>query len=383
MINYSRNYKNIDKLVKKYFSLDDESQKIFSKNIYNGTVADSSILSKLDNNFRIEKNLTISNLEKIDVSWAYFKMYFGEYCMYRNLKYHEYYYNLIYREKTIRVTKDVLEFYSKNSTAYVNFYGEGEVSYNLKRIQEMKLPKKKLKIVLTFNTSDMFMCSSGQDWTSCLNLESQYFGCYWLGLASLPFDKNRCMIYIAPQKNDNKEVFEVEVEKMYKRTFALIDSHDKINILKWYPNDFRLDFYIEELNNIFKEFDFKEIDSNFVSKHTIEFPKLNVKEKKVEFYIYQDKTKINEHEEKRLYFYYDKGNQSFHNSISKYGPFVNCEGGLLTLEENGDKICDYLNKEKVYCERCENYISVEDSFVYNSNVFCESCYEEIQEQNYA
>lgn len=381
MINYLNNYEKIDDLVKKHFSLEKSSQKTFSENIFKGTTADDFIQSKLDSNFRIEKNLSLSNLEKIDTSWSYFKMYFGEYCIHRNLKYHEYYYNTLHRTRMLKVSKDVLDFYLNTKNAFIEVFGESDLRYNLNKIQEMKLPKKKLKIVLSFNLSDMFMCSSGQDWSSCLNLESQYFGCYWLGLASLPFDKNRCMIYIAPQKEDNRNVFGIETERMYRRTFALLDHQDRINVLKWYPNHFNLNTYLEEINEMFDEFRFKQIEQGFVPKYETTLPKLKVENKNIEFYIYQDNTFLND--SKVLYFTFDKGNQSFHNGFSRFGPFISCEGGLSYLKESREQVSNYVNKQTYYCDRCDCEVSEESSVLFSSSRYCRDCYNEIAEEIYA
>jgi len=379
MIDYSLNYENIDSLVRNHFSLDEKSQEEFSVKIKKGTSVDEEIINRLDENFRIERNLSILDLEELDISWKLFKYYFGEYCFDKQITYSEFLLNSRVNQKNIsKLTKDVRQYYSSGGTAYTLKNNEYDLEMQLTKINNLRLPRKKLKIVLSFNLSDMFMCSSGQDWTSCLNLESEYFGCYWLGLASLPFDRNRCMVYIAPQNpKEPMNVFDVQTERMFRRTFGLLDENDNINILKWYPIGFESDFYIPVLNRLFSSFAFQEISEDFVAKHEPKLPTLKRAKRgeKISFYIYQDKTYLNENHE--IKFSFEKGNQSFNEfNVENFGPFVTCQGGLKRIKSLGSEVVNYIGKH-ITCCGCEERIHEEDVMYYDDCPYCSRCYEDV------
>lgn len=383
MINYLQNYEAIDKLVKNYFSLSEESQEKFSEKIMLGTTANKETIDKLDNNFRIERNLSIKQLENLDVSWKMFKYHFGEYCVDEEITYSEFLLNSKVNQKNnSRLTKDVKRYYSKNDSLFSELNSSYDLEDILIRINNIRLPRKKLKIVLSFNLSDMFMCSTGQDWTSCLNLESEYFGCYWHGLASLPFDTNRCMIYLAPQKQqDYNDVFGITSERMFRRAFGLLDENDVINILKWYPHDDKKGFYIPFLNEILSPFSLKKIDSSFVQKNKIEIPDMITDKtgNKISFYIYQDKSFLEG--DRAIHFSTEKGNQHFINNFeSEFGPYITCHGGLKRLILSNKEVVDFTGL-RVICERCENRIPDEEAMFYNDRAYCNNCYEEIMNED--
>lgn len=80
-------------------------------------------------------------------------------------------------------------------------------------IGKFRMPNKDgLELVISLNPVDWFLCSSGDEWTSCLSLKSNYL--YGIGLPSLVGDKNRAMVYIT-----NGE----------KKSFTIYDGTDNIN----------------------------------------------------------------------------------------------------------------------------------------------------------
>lgn len=379
MIDYALNLSNINELVSNHFSLDEESQKKFSETILLGTAADEDITNKLDENFRIERNLSLSDLEGLDISWKLFKYHFGEYCFDTQITYSEFLLNnKVNQKNTSKLSKDVKRYYTENDTAYFLRNNDFDLQAQLETINNYRLPRKKLKMVLSFNLSDMFMCSSGQDWTSCLNLESDYFGCYWLGVASIPFDRNRCMVYLAPQNQKEEiSVFDISVERMFKRTFGLLDNEGRINILKWYPTGFEGDYYLTALNRFFPFFSFQEINEEFIPKHELKLPSLKKTKKgeEISFYIYQDKTFISEDGD--LKYTYDKGNQHFSSyNGSSFGPFIHCTGGLKRIKKLDSEVINFVGRH-VTCYRCEEIVHEDDILVYNDYPHCLCCYDEI------
>jgi len=377
LINYSENYEKIIDLTTKYFSLDEDSKDIFIQRMREGSVVDDSIKKHFNKDFRIEKNLTVKELEVFDESWQIFKYSFGEYCVDTGITYSEFLIGNRTNQKNVsKITKDLKKYYSKrNNTIYRSVNHLESIDHTLNSINNYRLPRKKLKLVITFNLSDMFMCSSGQEWTSCLNLKSEYFGAYWLGLASLPFDKNRGMIYLTYQKENSTECYGITSEKMFKRTFFLIDNNDVFNILKWYPNEFQTNRHIDSLNAIFHNFSFREIDESFNAKHLIEdFPKITKDGKTTEFYIYQDKTEINK-SEGRIYFTGGKGNQYFVNEVNNFGQFLSCEGGIYRMNNESTRVYDYIQSSFTCC-RCGGIYNENELRVSNGDNYCRQCYEE-------
>lgn len=382
MIDYKQNYKAIEELVRKRFSLNKESQEKFSEMIMKGTTADEKTRENLDENFRIERNLTINQMEYLDVSWKMFKYYFGEYCVDEGITYSEFLLNSkVVKKNYSKLTKDVKRYYLNNDTIFASKAPYG-IEGILIEINNLRLPRKKLKIVLTFNLSDMFMCSTGQDWTSCLNLESNYFGCYWQGLASLPFDTNRCMVYLAPQsQKEYNSAFGITNERMFRRTFGLLDKNNKINLLRWYPNDFDKSNYIPVLNDALEPFLFKKIGLDFEQKNDFDLPTMKITKlgRSISFYIYQDKTFIEE--DGTIHFSSEKGNQYFMDDNIQFGPFISCEGGLKKLISLDREIHDFTGAKTINCSECNDRISEDDSYFSNDRVYCYECYVRLQEQN--
>lgn len=374
VVNYLQNYDNIIKLSNNFFSLEEQTNKRFEENVRKGTVVNENIKEHLDNNFRIEKNLTLNEVEQLDESWQIFKYHFGEYCVDTGITYSEYLNGIRTNQKNVsKISKDLKNFYRDKNTIFRTRVSFSEIEYLLENINNFRLPRKKLKLVVSFNISDMFMASTGQEWTSCLNLNSEYVGAYWYGLASLPFDKNRGMIYLTYQRDNSTSAFGITSEKMYKRTFFLIDENDVFNILKWYPNSFETKKYIDLLNVSFYPFSFKEIDEFFTSKYEVDLPKIN-SEKNIEFYIYQDKTEIN-YSNKKMFFTRGKGNQYFVNGHSNFGQYINCEGGLERIIHEQKSIKDYLLKN-VVCEMCENSFPESEMQRVSGVQVCSVCFNE-------
>lgn len=86
-------------------------------------------------------------------------------------------------------------------------------------IGKYKIPNKKLYLVLSLNFMDWFLCSTGEGWSSCLSLESDYEGGYWHGLPGLIGDKNRALLYITDGKQ--KEYNGIKIDRFICRSWVL------------------------------------------------------------------------------------------------------------------------------------------------------------------
>jgi hypothetical protein len=112
------------------------------------------------------------------------------------------------------------------------------ISELLERVGTRKSPNNKLYLVLSCNFADWFMCSTAEEWGSCLNLQSDCCCCYWSGLPGLIGDKNRAMIYITD--GSKKSYRGIVVDKMITRSWIITVRNDKkspteISFVKSYP----------------------------------------------------------------------------------------------------------------------------------------------------
>lgn len=110
-----------------------------------------------------------------------------------------------------------------------------------------KLPKKSgMQIVFSRNFADWMMCSTGEKWTSCLSLESDYQACFWSGIPGLLGDPNRIMIYIT---DGNKKTFEgIEVDKMISRAWGVYSTEHEFNVTRWYDQKKLMHKQISEIS---------------------------------------------------------------------------------------------------------------------------------------
>lgn len=376
---YLRNHEIISSLVENHFSLKKDSLNTFKENLFRGTIADYRILEQLDENYRLEKDLTIEDLERIDASWRMFKFKFGEFCADTGITYRDYFYNKGPFLKS-KISKELIHYYENNTTYFYEnyrpFFVKDLVNDFLTEINDFRLPKKKLKVVLSFNLSDMFLCSSGQNWSSCLNLESSYHGCYWTGLASIPFDPNRGMIYIgAKGNNSTTSCFGIQGDKMFFRTFVLLDQRLNLNLLKWYPVDFRSNDILNLLNHKFDAFNIKHINEDFVSFQPVNnLPELDMEREKRELYIYQDKTFVSD-EDRYIRFDGGKIHQSFLNDQTFSGPFINCEGGLVHLVEENTELKHFVDNTECICSACGETGNRRRFREVEGRLLCNNCFE--------
>lgn len=93
-----------------------------------------------------------------------------------------------------------------------------------------------ISIVLSLNPCDWLMASTGEDFTSCLDVNKKDGDGYRF-FAGLPFlcgDPNRSMLYI---KGGSKKTLEgIEIDKVKSRCWSLIMKDSNIFSIKWYPN---------------------------------------------------------------------------------------------------------------------------------------------------
>lgn len=369
------NRENIVGLIKNHFALTKENFKLFKDKVFNPDI-DEIYSNNLSNDLRFKKpiNVPINVYGYIDKGWALFKNNFDDFINKFNVSYENFFYNKIEIDKNhyklirflkkfyLNNKKEMNIFLNKNAFNNIEFYLKEDleriIDGFINNINDNKLPLDKLEIVLSLNFADFFMCSTKETWTSCLNLESEWTGCYWSDLPSFAFDKNRALLYITngTKKNYNGIV----VDRMLSRTFLMLNNNNEINHLKWYPNQI-INNYI--INNLMK-FNIKPIDANYISKHSIKM----IEHKNSKSFAFLDFGYI----ENNVIYYNDKGNHCIENNGKKLtGLLFNYSRGLNGLIEENKKIDDYLITFK-HCSICNEV--TEDPLRFNGYEYCESCF---------
>jgi hypothetical protein len=69
------------------------------------------------------------------------------------------------------------------------------------------------------------MCSTAEEWSSCLGLQNTCPACYWTGLPGIIGDKNRAMVYVTDGTKKNYRG--IIVDKMITRSWIITMRNDK------------------------------------------------------------------------------------------------------------------------------------------------------------
>lgn len=100
-------------------------------------------------------------------------------------------------------------------------------------------PSKQLKyLVISRNPIDYLFCSTGQSFSSCLSLDSDYEGATYLGLPSFVVDPNRFLMFLTDGRTktyENRHGFRSEILKQYQRSWGLVGPQG-FQMLKSYPS---------------------------------------------------------------------------------------------------------------------------------------------------
>ena len=289
------NRENYLKIVKKVWSLDDESMKFIEKRTTDDWQPPQEYKDFLKNykyenqRYRIPvdfDNPEVSRqIEKFDESFSLFRYYFSSALEYFTVSYKEFLNNKVVYNKNLTKIKKVLEkIYSENSDCFERdardthlFEGSTSleainkyITKTYEKIGEKKKPANtNLTLVISFNPCDWLLASTSESFSSCFNLNSvkgSYEGGYKysLGLPFLNGDPNRCFVYLT--RGEMKEWEGIKVESVLSRSWAFLEKRGYVSICKWYPN---MIFNSDSLNSIVKEKMFKEPECFSEGKYPI------------------------------------------------------------------------------------------------------------------
>jgi hypothetical protein len=390
------NRETIFNLVANHFCLENESLEKFLNTLYNPYI--DPVYKKIlgEGSLKKEVELLDSDLEKFDASWKMFSQEFRTFIKQTEMSYPDYRNNsvLIGKNKT-KLLKAIVNFYQENDKLFsVDFskqiyysrgtkatYTKDEIKEVIKNrfqyVTENKIPKGKLKAVLSLDYADWFLCSTGNSWGSCLNMEGP--NTFWIGLPGIIADKNRAMLYITT--GEKKTCYGVTVDKTVYRSWLLLDEDDNIFLNRWYPDEF---IGTQILTSIFKhKFLLLFSDNDFVSKYPMDFIYFNSGRSA---YIYKDNCYFDDD-----FYLNNKENEDaiygFSTHDKRVGKITSSESWLsrsiphLSILKKAN--CNIVNFQEhlVHCRSCGDFFTKEeveygkDDYGRNSP-YCKKCYSE-------
>lgn len=415
----------IKDIVKNHFSLDESSLNYFNSEIDNRTMIPFyKNLFKDSQDLRLSYELPRDKCEILDKGWSLFKEFFPYFVQTYNLNYNNFVDNKVTINKNnLKIRKAMLSFYMDNKVQLVNdfkkfFIGRNPLKINdssenlkkevteildtyLDKVSRECLPKSNsIKLVITLNFADWFLCSTSESWKSCLNVDSEFHASYWSGLPGLIGDKNRCMIYIT---DGNKKNYQgIKVDKIIARSWGILSDKNIIGLIKPYPlpNLFNAET-VKEITKIncidllssskYSNYSALENISKFASCTNVELLYFNTEPKKSSF-IFQDIVGFSNKTVGKIiytgrngFYYYSKKpyrEDSFFTLIDELhagNPIVNYNGGLTQLIKNKKQIKEY---EIKCCSICgEVHAAPQDITIDNhGNIetiwLCERCLRE-------
>lgn len=434
--------KKIEEMVQNHFNLKSSSNFRFSQAIREPFI-DPLFKNLVDENYRITKELPLEAYSIFDKGWNLLREAMPDFVIHYGITYDDFRKNKIMHDKnTLKIIKLIKNYFiNKNGDIdsikldeYINllrnFIGNGRnedlrikfhseydgdvhnidffyevITSFIDSINEVRFSTdKNMSVVISFNFKDIFLSSTGEDWSSCLNLESRSFASYWASLPGVAVDKNFGMIYIT---NGSEKYYNgIVAPKIIARSFLLLDENDNVNVIKFYPNE------IVDLEIIKKMFPFniKYIDRDFKSKYSIEPLKYR---NDLSCYVYQDSTNPVINDDGSFHLEYGgKGLFTFEGNQYFEGPIFNYTGGFHKLVEMGKDLGRFVNpvvsctacgrllsnsrakyiddepyceehyeehtKERTYCERCGDIIDDGDELFFDEfdNIICRNCWED-------
>ena len=371
MIKEEINRQNIFDLVRDRFSLSPESLKRFEKELYEPILDPfyAELLKEYKSeDLRIRFPIFSNQAPSMDKGWALFQKTFSNFCLEKRIHYRNFLENKFPEGKNyLKMKKALTLFYLKKENHNFLLEDIGPIKKEAfekaltKLIEEVgakKMPNKELEIVLSFNFADWFLCSTGQSWGSCLDLNSTYENSYWAGLPGFIVDNNRAMLYIT-EKGKKKTCYGITTDSFISRSWILLDMNSVMNVVKMYPNSYLELSTINDKTNLY----FKFLDSDFESKNSIDFL-YYTNEKSV--YIYQDETYLEDN--KKLY-YGDGGFCYFDGSVNYEDIFY--YGSLEDLLGSHEEIADHFIDACV-CSECGD--ATNEPFTFEGEDLCSECY---------
>lgn len=96
----------------------------------------------------------------------------------------------------------------------------------------------KYNAYVSFNFCDWMLASTGEDWSSCISLDSNM--CYGFGLSGLFACPDWGMVEVVRKgESGSKEVLGIKVPGIVSRSWLICDEKDDYKLVGWYPHEMR------------------------------------------------------------------------------------------------------------------------------------------------
>lgn len=137
--------------------------------------------------------------------------------------------------------------------------------------QEKFFKGQELELVFSLNYADWFLASTGDSWSSCISLYSNYDECFWTGIPQLIGDKSRAMIYITEKNGKKKEFHGIKVDKFIARSWIQLwrsksNNETFFSLTKSYPIEIKVKDNLENILGL-REIGYSYNNSYIVSRY--------------------------------------------------------------------------------------------------------------------
>jgi len=331
----------------------------------------------------------------VDDGWTTFKLIFKQFYNNHDISYSDYAKNkFMIGKNEVKLFKYMKKWYTDREKtvideflhkAYytlsgVNFIDRENFDVIFKRASEyigtQKLPDKSMKIVVSFNFADWFMVSTGETWSSCLNVQSDYEACYWTGLPGLITDPNRSLIYLTDGKS--KSYRKITVDRFISRTWGLLNHNNVLFPVRHYPSKI---INNETLAKVFPhevyQYSIEESRNNGFCKGKHPYKDIITNQKGDGIYIYQDGTCFDA-EGPEIHIV--SGHSGYHRLTPCNGKWIEEEDTLYDFTDGLDGLisrgCDIASvpDHSCHCYNCGDAQNEDDMFWADDRMYCESCF---------
>ena len=218
-------------MVKKYFNFNKKSLRLFKYRLFYEPHFNDMYksLGEFDETGRLRLSVDGKNGEFIDKGWKYIKENFNNTIIDLGITYADFIDNKVtVNKQRVKLQKAIINHILKKTlTSEYNYVSKGTssgrienyVRRHFEKAATLVISKKIKEVVISLNFADWFLCSTKENWTSCLSLESDYEIGHWSGLPGLIGDKNRAMIYTT--NGDNKNYKGIITDKFIVRSWML------------------------------------------------------------------------------------------------------------------------------------------------------------------
>ena len=371
-------------LVKNHFSFSEEGLGKFKNYLFNPFI-DDTYKEIVKDGLRAYFPVESFDTSRLDEGWQLYKNYFATFIRNHGVTYDNFFNNKIIINKNERkLIKFMEEYFTKKlaqreAQAELGFYGYGrdtdevvrskvlqDFTTKMNNVGAKKLSKGKIQVVFSMDFADWFLCSTGEKWTSCISLDSDYDGNYWAGLPGLVGDKNRAMIYVTD--GVKKTYAGITVDRLLARSWVLLNKKDKMQIVHFYPNSLISPDDVGKI--IGQKFNYgNELDRGFQSKYPIDVIKF---ENGNSAGVFQDSYGLCEDGYIR---YGNHGYNHFdpHGRITESRIFT-WRGGLQGLIQKNAKLGGH-EDERLKCCICGAYLDEDDALYANDDgPYCDRCF---------